>query len=67
MSPVTALDVFALLGLSAAIREHGNEPLPDNKVRKLRDDLNVCEEGGGHWGWYCADEWMKCEPEGDPR
>lgn len=58
---------LALLELSAAIREHGNDPLPEDKVQKLRDDLNVCQEGGGHWGWYCDETWTECEPEGADR
>lgn len=54
---------LALLELSAAIREHGNDPIPEDTVLKLRDDLNLCQEGGAHWGWYCDETWAKCEPE----
>ena len=55
---------LALLELSAAIREHGNEPLTEEQVQKLRDELNVCDGGGGHWGWHCTEDWVKCGPEG---
>lgn len=44
-----------LLCLSAAIREHGNEPLPASKVKRLRWDLDVCPRGEGHWTEFCGD------------
>ena len=46
--------------LSAAIRERGNNPLETSEVLRLRDNLDVCPRGGGHWTDYC-DEDGECE------
>lgn len=46
----------ALNCLSSAIREHGNAPLTDAQVARLREDLGVCLHGGSHWTDYCDDE-----------
>lgn len=54
---------LALLNLSAAIREHGNETLSNDMILKLRDDLNVCANGGGHWDSFCGEDWFDCAPE----
>lgn len=50
----------ALNCLSDAIREHGNAPLADSEVLRLRDSLGVCPHGGRHWTEYC-DEDSECE------
>lgn len=50
----------SLNGLAAVIREHGNAPLTDAQVAKLRDRLGVCPHGGGHWTEYCDDNY-ECE------
>lgn len=42
--------------LSAAIREHGNAPLTDAQVARLREDLGVCPQGESHWTEYCDEE-----------
>ena len=51
---------ISLRCLSAAIRKYGSSPLADSEVVKLRNDLDVCPHGGGHWTEYC-DEDDECE------
>lgn len=41
--------------LADAIREHGNAPLLPEEVKKLRQQLDVCSEGNGHWTEFCLD------------
>ena len=55
----------ALLSLSEAIREHGNDDLEEVTVRELRDSLGVCPEGGGHWEYFCTEDWIICKDEED--
>lgn len=44
---------MALQDLAAAIRQHGNQTLSDERVDELRQNLGVCRAGSGHWTEFC--------------
>lgn len=44
---------YKLDRLAKAMREHGNNPLTDAEVSMLRNYIDVCPNGDGHWLEYC--------------
>lgn len=46
----TALNI-----LSEAMRTHGTAALEPGEVKRLRETLDVCDKGLGHWTDFCGD------------
>lgn len=46
---------IALNTLSEAMRTHGTSSLYPSEVKRLREALDVCDKGLGHWTEFCGD------------
>lgn len=53
----------ALHALADAIETHGSTALSESEQRRLREELGVCPDGGGHWAYFCYEGWTECGGE----